>query len=259
MLNRFNRTIIKIKLLKNWHKFILPAFIRSYAGSVTVKLRNGLKIALRNGSTDLMILYHIFSIREYDIFGNFDKNKEYKILDIGGHVGMYALWVAQELPHVQIYVYEPDLDNISLLKQNVRSNNLTERIKVIQAAVCGQTGKRLLYINPINSSMNNVYEPREDRGGSKMIEVNSITLEQIINGNKVEKFDFAKIDCEGAEYEILMSAPDDVLTKLPYIVIEWHTYNSHRPEELIQFLKDKGYTTTYSRKPRIITARRDKM
>ena len=44
------------------------------------------------------------------------------------------------------------------------------------------------------------YEKTENK-----IQVQSITLDTILNDNKIEKCDILKLDCEGAEYEILMT------------------------------------------------------
>jgi hypothetical protein len=51
-----------------------------------------------------------------------------------------------------------------------------------------------------------------------------------------------KLDCEGAEYEILFKAPDAMLARIDRIVMEYHdnaTEYTHR--DMARFLEGKGY------------------
>jgi molybdenum cofactor biosynthesis enzyme MoaA len=57
--------------------------------------------------------------------------------------------------------------------------------------------------------------------------------------------DLLKLDCEGAEYEILFSLPDAEFKKVNRIAMETHVTESHKTEDLVDFLRNKGYQVNY--------------
>lgn len=52
----------------------------------------------------------------------------------------------------------------------------------------------------------------------------SLDLRDIFNLTKVDKFDFAKIDIEGCEYELLLNTPDIILKRINKFAIEFHLW-----------------------------------
>lgn len=253
---KIHRTLVKIGTLKNWVGIVLPETHFPYQREMIARLRNGLSFHLKNSSSDLPILFHIFWDEEYRGLKELPKEIPSNILDIGGHVGMFASYAAHKLPHARIYSYEPETTNVDLFKENIRANGFQDRVILSAYATCKSVGKRKFFVNPENTSMQNLYFAKESRGMKDSITVSCTTLSDIFSTHNIDRFDFAKIDCEGAEYEILLTLPDAFFEKLPRMVIEWHTHASHTPEELVGFLEKKGYSVTYSRKPRLITATR---
>ena len=82
----------------------------------------------------------------------------------------------------------------------------------------------------------------EFRRGS---EVAAFTLEEIFDREKIESCDLLKLDCEGAEYEILLNAPANVLRRVSRISLEYHLgMNSHQPAELSAFLRTQGFAVS---------------
>jgi len=88
--------------------------------------------------------------------------------------------------------------------------------------------------------------------------VETIALKDFFDGNGISKVDFLKIDCEGAEYEILYNCPQDVLRKIGKISMEYHNLNrmlekrglkasapkEYNGEELGLFLEKSGFNVT---------------
>lgn len=44
--------------------------------------------------------------------------------------------------------------------------------------------------------------------------VSSVRLEDVIQDNELDQIDFLKIDCEGAEYDILFSTPRALFSRI---------------------------------------------
>lgn len=58
----------------------------------------------------------------------------------------------------------------------------------------------------------------------------------------VESCEFLKLDCEGAEYEILFKASADTLRKVERISLEYHMgVTDHAPQELVDLLGSRGF------------------
>ena len=49
--------------------------------------------------------------------------------------------------------------------------------------------------------------------------VESISLKKIFDENKINKCNFLKLDCEGAEFKILESLPNEYFNKINKIVL----------------------------------------
>jgi hypothetical protein len=74
------------------------------------------------------------------------------------------------------------------------------------------------------------------------IRVPAITLSGAFEKLQIARCDFLKIDCEGAEYEILFAADETTLSRIGHIAMEYHdAVTRHRHEELIRFLEDRGF------------------
>lgn len=79
-----------------------------------------------------------------------------------------------------------------------------------------------------------------ERGGSdlKVETVVSRSLDDIMSAYGDEDYDFLKMDCEGAEYDILPMASRDTLRKVRRMAIETH---AGRGEELRDLLISAGF------------------
>ena len=64
---------------------------------------------------------------------------------------------------------------------------------------------------------------------SESISVESTSLQKIFDENKISACKLLKLDCEGAEYQIIDSLPSEYLDKIQNIVMEYHLADT-KPE-----------------------------
>ncbi len=185
-------------------------------------------IKIRRDSTDLMALTHVWLIEEYK-YPDFEIRETDTVIDIGAHVGLFTLYASQFCNRGKIFSYEPMKENYKILVDNVKNNNLVN-IKTFNLAVSNSQSVKL-YIND-DESGHSMFSK-----SSNFITVKSISLEDIFNQNNIQECNFLKLDCEGAEYEIIENLPAEFFEKIEKIVIEYHMADSH-PELLSKMKKD---------------------
>ena len=150
---------------------------------------NGLKFHGGKYNGDLL---NIFKNNEY----SFLPVKEKEVVDIGSNIGDSAIYFASHGAKSVIAV-EPDRVSYDYAIKNVAVNGYSAKIKLILAA-CGS----------------------KDESASEN-DLKSLSLRTLIQ-KYCSNPDILKIDCEGCEYDLIMSASRDDLTKFSHIQIEYH-------------------------------------
>lgn len=251
MLSQLRHTYHKIHLLKNWRQVLHPKALKKR--DVVVYLRNGLSFHLRNAPGDLTVLYGIFGNKVYNDVLDIRASAP-TIIDIGGHVGMFSALAATTYPHSRVFAFEPDAQNATLFLENMKRNNVADRVMLTEAPVYGERKEITLYVNPSNSSENNMFKVKR---GMMPVVLQTTTLFDIVHSHGIDRIDFLKIDCEGAEYSILLSLPESVLSIIDRLAIEWHGYAGYDPKELVEVLEKAGFQTQFVHRPRMIYGKKE--
>ena len=168
------------------------------------------------------------------------------IVDIGGHVGVFAIWAASRYPRARIVALEPCSLMCRALEENVAASRLSN-VSVIHAACGGRSGEAVLYSRGVHA-MNSLYS--HDNYGSVFRPVeraNLMTLDDVFRRFAVDRCPLLKLDCEGAEYEILFGASEETLARIDRIAMEYHVgLTEHAPEALGRFLSEWGFAVQRS-------------
>jgi FkbM family methyltransferase len=162
------------------------------------------------------------------------------VVDIGAHVGLFALRTATRAPGTRIIAVEPSPVAAAHLRRNVAASRRREVI-VVEAACGAEPGRARLF--SVGAQMMNTLYPggqRAPRDGG--VEVEVLTLDEIFARHDVRTCALLKLDCEGAEYGILLGASEETLARVRDIVLEYHVgLQGHRPEELVERLRASGF------------------
>lgn len=158
-------------------------------------------------------------------------------VDVGGHIGLYAICGANRMPgDGKVVVFEPLPKNVELLRDNSRLNSGDKKIEIRELAVGEQIGTASMNEKESQAAL-------EADGG---VRVRISTLDEQFPSQTI---DVLKIDVEGAEEKVLLGAKSllaDNKRKPKSIFIEVHPYAwgkfGTRSESLIKILRDAGYT-----------------
>lgn len=204
-----------VKIIKNWYT-VAFVYYRIYNKEFfLLNLKNGFKLKLRTKSTDIQAFLNVWLIEEYAMIG-FEIRENDTIIDIGAHIGLFTVYASQFCNNGRIFSFEPIRDNYSLLLENIEINNLSI-IRPFNLAVTGVRNKIKIYKSELDESAHTIYGKGRD-----YVEVDSVSLKEIIDSNSIISCDLLKLDCEGAEYEIMKTLPDEYLIRIRKICMEYH-------------------------------------
>jgi len=81
-------------------------------------------------------------------------------------------------------------------------------------------------------------------------EVPTTTLQHFLDLHKIEHVDFAKFNCEGAEFPIILSTPAAQLRKMAIVLVLYHEdlAASHNHQQLVAHLSASGFETRLARR-----------
>lgn len=220
-----------------------------------VRLWNGFQYKMRSSKNSMSDAYIINATYLYGVHDGLKKAmQEARVgIDIGAHIGVVSIFAASLNPLLKIYAYEPAPDNFKLLKENIILNRLERRIIANQLAVVGSEEKeRGLYLVGGRSECYTIDVDYlagikdEDVRGRKdeKVMVGCATLSDIFESHQIAHCDFLKIDCEGAEFEILLNANHDILKRIRFMSIEYH-HHGLRVEQLKEFLESNGFKVIF--------------
>jgi FkbM family methyltransferase len=179
--------------------------------------RNGLKLIVDESQNDHIALDEIFTLNEYRItFPNRDIPPP--ILDIGAHKGYFTCLCASH--GTRVVSYEPNPKNFSVLQENLRLNGLTAEIH--NQGVWKEPANVRLHLNPTSGGNHSLYHNGHvcyEECEEPSVAIPCEGFNSIIGDTN---WAFVKIDCEGAEYEIILSATDKSLSLIDTIAMELH-------------------------------------
>ena len=151
---------------------------------------NGYKMQLDENDVMQISLFD-YDLAETDLVKSTVKKNDITV-DVGANIGYYTLLMAKMGAFV--HSYEPEPNNFKLLSLNVHQNNFSTSVALNNKAVSNFNGTSKLFLSQNTPSHHKLNYDRFHN--DNFIEVPVIKLE-------LDRIDFAKIDAEGTELNIL--------------------------------------------------------
>lgn len=187
---------------------------------------------------EFFILCEVFIDRDY----SFLSDEDFILIDIGCNIGIASLFFSQNENIKKIYSFEPVEETYQNALINFQLNpRIASKIEVFNFGI-GDSDKTETFLFDKNIKGNTGIR------GSKSINyktsISQVKREvsiknatnvflDIFSNNSNENFVF-KIDCEGAEYEILKNLDENKLvSKIAVFMIEWHDEGARILEEIL--------------------------
>ncbi len=233
--------LIPVTYIKNWWVFYLDYFGFLDKGSNIYRLRSGIFLNTTVHKVDSIIINEVWGNNEYTP-PNFGIRENDIVVDIGAHKGYFSVFASFKAKKGKVFAFEPMEDNYNILKKNIKVNKCINVIP-FQLGISGTKGIKKLYISPDSSSGISLIKDwfKDDKRKITSFYIKCITLHDIFSLCRIKKIDFLKIDCEGAEHEILLNTPIESLAKINKISMEFHQIGRLRVSILKNLLKQNGF------------------
>lgn len=149
-------------------------------------------------------------------------NNDSVVIDIGSWIGpisLYASTIAKK-----VYSVEPDTIAYNEFSRNLAANpTLAEKIKINKMCINNVNKKVLLWNNDCWGNSGSRIVEKDKSTSITSEEVESITLYNFLLDNKIDKFDYLKIDIEGAETNVIPDISKLLTSYKPVLLLSIHS------------------------------------
>lgn len=173
-------------------------------------------------------------------------DRPFQVLDIGSHIGSFAVNLATRYPQAHIECYEPSPQSARYLRRNITQNGLADRLVAHEVALADKEGIALLDDND-GASVHNGLMQQERRlvDGSdaldrrRAVTVPTTTFDSAVAGAPAPP-DVVKMDCEGGEYALVYASSKSNWASVSHVVMEYHPVPGQSWDELRSWLESVG-------------------
>src|SRR5207302_8351387 len=132
-------------------------------------------------------------------------------------IGAFTVFAGLSAPQGRVLAVEPEETNFRMLQRNVALNEL-QNVETWRFAVGGGFGSATILAHGSESRIVDASESDQT--------VDVVPLAELTSS--FDRIDLLKMDCEGAEFDALFSAPPAELQKIRRIVMEYHDQSDQK-------------------------------
>jgi FkbM family methyltransferase len=141
-------------------------------------------------------------------------NQEDTWLDVGGHIGLFAVRMAKQFPRIKkILAYEALPHNASFAIENIAINNVGAECEVVQKAIVPGNEETIDFFISTDSGKHSILPIR----GREVMHLPAININDAIANHGATAI---KMDVEGAEYELIKAVTD--WSNIRVFIVEYH-------------------------------------
>ena len=202
-----------------------------------IRLPDGLRFRVRTRM-------EAWLLKETCLDGDYERDAPiedgWTIVDVGAANGDFAVHAAARDPKGVVYAFEPLPEAFARLEEHVRLNGVAN-VRAEKTAIAALEGHLALYtVTGLSGQHRTAGDGSAAEGPA--VAVRSTTLARAFERHGIARCDLLKLDCEGAEFEILLGLPDEILSRIARIVLEYHEHvTAHTHEELAARLSERGF------------------
>jgi len=183
----------------------------------TIKLR-------KRPSSDLNVFAQIYLYKEYQPLvetfqKNFPNEQKLNILDAGSNIGLTSVFLNHYFPNSNFITIEPDDSNFENVSYNLEANGIKKAIQIKGGLWSKNTNLKI--VNDFRDQNDWSFRVEET---SEETDLKAFSINYLLDKYNFNYIDILKMDIEGSEKEVLVSANTDTsyLSKTKCVAIEIH-------------------------------------
>ncbi len=194
------------------------------------------EISLRHGTRDVPLFYDVLVQRHYELPHGVVREAPpggVRVVDLGANIGLFAAFVATRASVTSVVAYEPDPDNLDLLRSNLSRCARIGEWRIVEACAGASDGSVSFIAGDFG----------ESRVVSDTHAAATTTLPRVDVFPDLASADWLKMDIEGSEWDILA---DPRFADLPLraLAMEYHPWGCPRADPrstAAEMLRDAGF------------------
>jgi FkbM family methyltransferase len=204
------------------------------------------KVTMRSGATlrapvarNVGGLYPVLEVFAYHIYScDWELEESATVVDIGAHVGSFLIWLSSRHGPVRGAAYEPDPAAFRYLRTNLDANGLAN-VTTHPEAVADRSGEGMLVRPVAAGGTGSLYARDADQRGES-IQTSIVAFDDAVA--RIEgDISLVKLDCEGAEYDIVLGSDSASWQRIKRIILVHHPFDGAEPEQLVERLAEQGF------------------
>lgn len=202
---------------------------------------SGDRIELRPRSGDLFGFYEIMLRKDYVSAGQ-TLGLGDTVVDVGANIGCFSVLASRLVgPEGRVFAIEPEESTYRQLVRNIHLNGLTN-VTPLKLAVGDSERSITLHANSnrLFSSIFSSVNGQVVKGEDQIVQM--ITLDKLMDTYQIDQCNYLKLDCEGAEHQIVASLSQSIAKRIEQITLEVHKVPGYAGEALAAGLSGLGYT-----------------
>ena len=164
-----------------------------------------------------------------------------RVVDVGAHIGSFTVWLHRTHGISEGFCFEPDVDSFTVCEFNLRRNGCPATVQ--QLAVGGRTREENFWSDATTAARHSL-QRRSTSSTAAARRVQVVGFAEWLR-SVPGRFDVLKLDCEGAEWELLDEAAD-AFSRFDVVVAEVHhdpTGAERDGRSIDAILTNRGFTT----------------
>lgn len=198
----------------------------------------------------LDLMFYIESLEEFHILNEVFINDDYRfqtnnkavVIDVGANIGITSMYFSKCNYVDRIYAFEPVENTYLQAKYNFELNSKIHKVEWIKNIGLGNDKRKESFLFNKNTKGNTgirgvLSESYANDTNAEKVQVQicdaSAEIREIVKNIENEEV-ILKMDCEGAEYEIMENIfKTDVINLIDVILLEWHDKGSRVIEDIL--------------------------
>jgi FkbM family methyltransferase len=215
--------------------------------SYILRTRDGLAAEIRPRRGDRYTFYETLIRNAYLSQGQRLRPGD-TVIDVGANIGCFTVLAARAVgPTGRVIAVEPEQSTFESLRRNILLNRC-ENVDARRLAIGGSSGSADLHVGA-TALFSSIYrevggtraEAPSHGTGADVQRVPMSTLESLMDDVDVERCDYLKVDCEGAEHDIFREMDERTAARIDQITLEVHQVPGAEPGDLPSRLTELGF------------------